>query len=78
LRGSNLFFLAWTPDSRVAFFVAEVYPDSDCGESGGTFRGYAVDTVGAKVLRVFGEKQTRAIEKECRASGKLVLQKVGK
>jgi hypothetical protein len=72
-RGNNLFFLAWTPDSKVAFLVAEVNPDSDCGKSMGTFRGYAVDAVGTKVLHIFGEEQTQAIEKECRASGKLVL-----
>jgi hypothetical protein len=72
-RGNNLFFLAWTPNSRIAFLVAEVYPTGDCGEAMGTYRGYAVDTVNAKVLRVFGESRTEAIEKQCRASGKLVL-----
>ena len=34
-RGNNLFFLDWTMDSEVGFFVAEVYPDSDCGQRDG-------------------------------------------
>ena len=72
-RGDNLYFLAWTPDSKIAFLVAEVYPTSDCGKEMGTLRGYAADTASAKVLRVFGQKQTDAIEKECRASGRLEL-----
>ena len=72
-RENNLFFPAWTPDSKVAFLVTEVYPTGDCRKEAGTFKGYSVDTASAKVLRVFGEKQTQAIEKKCRVSGALTL-----
>jgi hypothetical protein len=77
-RGNNLFFLAWTSNSKIAFLVPEVYPTSDCGEELGLYRGYAVDTTSATVLRVFDERQTQAIEKKCRASGRLLLQSIGK
>jgi hypothetical protein len=77
-RGNNLYFLAWTPDSRIAFLVAEVYPTSDCGKDMGVYTGYAVDTASAEVLRVFDERQTQAIENNCRASGNLVLQNIEK
>lgn len=72
-RGNNLFFLDWTPNSKIGFFVAQVYPTGDCGKELGLFRGYAVDLEGGTVLRVFDEKQTESIEKNCRASGRLVL-----
>jgi hypothetical protein len=72
-RGNNLFFLDWTPDSKVALFVAEVYPTGDCGKELGVYRGYAVRLQDEKILRIFGEKQTDSIEKKCRASGRLVL-----
>jgi hypothetical protein len=72
-RGNNLFFLDWTPDSKVAFFVAEVYPTGDCGKETGVFRGYAVRLRDGKILQVLGEKQTDSIEKRCRASGRLAL-----
>jgi hypothetical protein len=72
-RGNNLFFLDWTPDSKMGFFVAEVYPTSDCGKELGLFRGYAVNLKEGRVLRVFTENQTESIEKNCRASGQLVL-----
>jgi hypothetical protein len=72
-RGNNLFFLDWTPDSKVAFFVAEVYPTGDCGPDLGAYRGYAVRLQDGRILRVFGEKQTDSIEKNCRMSGRLVL-----
>jgi hypothetical protein len=72
-RGNNLFFLDWTPDSKVALFVAEVYPTGDCGKELGVYRGYAVGLQDRTILRVFGEKQTDSIEKECRASGRLAL-----
>ena len=72
-RGNNLFFLDWTPDSKVAFLVAEVYPTSDCGKELGVYRGYAVRLRDGKILRIFGEKRTDSIEKECRTFGRLVL-----
>jgi len=72
-RGNNLFFLDWTPDSKIAFLVAEVYPTGDCGRELGTYRGYAVRLRDGKIVRMFSEKQTDSIEKECRASGRLVL-----
>lgn len=71
-RGNNLFFLNWTPDSKIVFLVAEVYPSSDCGNQRGQFRGYAVSTSGA-ILRVFSEKETDRIETSCRKSGRLDL-----
>lgn len=72
-RGNNLFFLDWTLDSKVALFVAEVYPTGDCGKELGLHRGYVVRLQDRKVLRVFGEEKTDSIEKECRASGQLTL-----
>jgi hypothetical protein len=72
-RGNNLFFLDWTPDSKIGFFVAEVFPTGDCGDETGAYRGYAVRMEDGEVLRVFGEKQTYSIEKKCRASAGLVL-----
>ncbi|MFY9672916.1 MAG: hypothetical protein WB817_12285 [Terriglobales bacterium] len=72
-RGNNLFFLDWTPDSKVAFLVAEVYPTSDCGKESGVYRGYAVRLRDGKILRIFSEKETDSIEKDCHASGRLVL-----
>ncbi len=72
-RGNNLFFLDWTPDSKVALLVAEVYPTGDCGKELGVYRGYAVRLRDGKILQILGEKQTDSIEKECRASGRLVL-----
>ena len=54
-RGNNLFFLDWTMDSEVGFFVAEVHPDSDCGNEMGRFKGYAANPSGrndsARLLR---------------------------
>jgi hypothetical protein len=72
-RGNNLFFLNWAPDSKIGFFVAEVYPDSDCGNEMGQVRGYAVDLLNGTVLRVFSRKETNAIEKSCRTTGVLAL-----
>jgi len=72
-RGNNLFFLNWTPDSSRAFLVAEVFPTGDCGKETGLYRGYLVNVSDAKILRVFGVKDTAAMEKNCRTSGKLVL-----
>jgi len=72
-RGNNLFFLDWTPDSKVAFLVGEVYPTGDCGKELGVFRGYAVRVRDGKILRILGEKPTESIEKKCRTSGRLVL-----
>jgi len=72
-RGNNLFFLDWTADSKVGFFVAEVYPTSDCGREMAQFRGYAVNLRDGTILRVFTEKETDAIEKRCRKSGRLAL-----
>ncbi|SRR6266700_2591007 len=72
-RGNNLLFLGWTPDSKVAFFVAEVYPTGDCGKDLGLYRGYAVRLEDRQILHVFGEKETTSIEKTCRASGRLKL-----
>jgi hypothetical protein len=71
-RGNNLWFLGWTPDSKTGFFVAGVYPTGDCEELG-LFRGYAANLKDGTVLRVFTEKQTESIEKNCYASGRLVL-----
>ena len=72
-RGNNLFFLDWTPDSKVALFVAEVYPTGDCGKELGVYRGYVVRLQDRKILRTFGEKQTDSMEQKCRASAGLVL-----
>lgn len=72
-RGKNLFFLDWTLDSKVGFFVAEVYPTGDCGKELGVHRGYAVRLQDGKILRSFGEKQTDSIEGDCRSSGRLEL-----
>lgn len=72
-RGNNLFFLDWTPDSKVGFFVAEVYPTGDCGKDLGLYRGYAVRLEDRQILHTFGEKETKSIEKTCRASGLLEL-----
>ena len=72
-RGNNLFFLDWTPDSKVAFLVAEVYPTGDCRKELGVYRGYAVRLRDGKIVRIFDEKQTDSIEKECRTSGRLAL-----
>jgi hypothetical protein len=72
-RGNNLFYLDWTSDSKVGFFVAEVYPTGDCGKDLGVYRGYVVSLEDRRILRVFGEKETSSIEKECRASGRLVV-----
>ena len=72
-RGNNLFFLDWTSDSKVGFFVAEVYPTGDCGKQLGQYRGYALNIEDRKILRIFGEKATDSIEKTCRATGQLVL-----
>jgi len=73
-RGNNLSFLDWTPDSKVAFLVAQVYPTGDCGEQFGLFRGYAVDLKSERILRLYGETQTDAIERSCRKSRSLVLE----
>lgn len=72
-RGNNLFFLDWTPDSKVAFLVAEVYPTSDCGKELGVHRGYAVRLQDGKILQSFSEKLTDSIEKDCRTMGRLSL-----
>lgn len=72
-RGNNLYFLDWTPDSKVAFLVAEVYPTGDCGKELGVYLGYAVRLQGGKIVRIFDEKQTKSIEKQCRTLGRLVL-----
>lgn len=71
--GNNLFILDWTPNSRAVFLVAEVYPDTFCGKQMGSYEGFLADAVSGKILRRFGEKETSAIEKSCRASGTLVL-----
>jgi len=72
-RGNNLFFLDWTPDSKVALLVAEVYPTGDCGKELAVYRGYVVRLRDGKIMRILGEKQTDSVEKECRASGRLAL-----
>lgn len=72
-RGNNLFLLDWTANSRDVFFVGEVYPTSDCGSQMGFYTGFLANANSGKILRRFGEKETSAIEKSCRASGKLVL-----
>jgi hypothetical protein len=72
-RGNNLFFLDWTPDSAVAFFVAEVYPTGDCGKENGLYRGYAVRVEDGELVGVYKEKQTSSLEKSCRATGLLRL-----
>lgn len=68
---NNLFFLAWTQDSRKAFLVSEVSPTGDCGKEAGRFAGYLVDVESGQVLKRFGEKETTLIENKCRASGVL-------
>ena len=72
-RGANVFFLSWTSDSRKVFLVTEVYPTGDCGPAMGRYRGYLMDVAGGTIVRRYGEKQTSAIEKQCRASGKLPI-----
>jgi hypothetical protein len=72
-RGNNLFFLDWTPDSKVALLVAEVYPTGDCGKELAVYRGYVVRLRDGKIMRILGEKQTDSVEKQCRASGRLAL-----
>ncbi len=72
-RGNHLFFLNWTHDSPRAFLVAEVFPTGDCGKETGLYRGYLVKVSDGTILRMFGEEDTTAIEKNCRESGKLVL-----
>ncbi len=63
----------WNSGKVWPVFVAEVYPTGDCGKELGVYRGYAVSLENGKVLRVLGEKQTDAIEKKCRAAGRLLL-----
>jgi hypothetical protein len=72
-RGNNLFFLNWTTDSAIAFFVAEVYPTGDCGEENGLYRGYAVRVADGEFVGVYEEKRTDSLEKSCRATGLLRL-----
>lgn len=72
----NLFILSWTPDSRDVFLVAEVYPDTICGEQMGFYEGFLADAVSGRIVRRFDEKETAAIEESCRASGKLVIPKL--
>lgn len=72
-RGNNLFFLNWTQDSTVGFFVAEVFPTGDCGKQTGVYRGYAVRIEDGEIVGLYGEKQTSAIEKSCRKTGTLRL-----
>jgi len=72
-RGNNLFFLDWTPDSKIGFFVAEVYPTSDCGRDMGFHEGYAVNVEDGKIVRVFTQERTDIIEKSCRTFGTLLL-----
>jgi len=72
-RGNNLSFLDWTADSKVGFFVAEVYPTGECGKELGLYQGYAVRLQDGKILRVFDEKQTDSIDKSCRVAGRLVV-----
>jgi hypothetical protein len=72
-RGNNLYFLDWTANSRDVFLVGEVYPTSDCGNQMSFYEGFLANANSGKILRRFGEKETSAIEKSCRASGKLVL-----
>jgi hypothetical protein len=67
-RGDNVFMLGWTPDSRNLFVVAEVCPTSDCKEWG-LFRGYLMDAQTGTILKVFGEKETEAIEQKSRLEG---------
>ena len=72
-RGNNLSFLDWTPDSKIGFFVAEVYPTSDCGRDMGFRQGYAVNIEDGKIVRVFTQQRTDIIEKSCREFGTLLL-----
>jgi hypothetical protein len=72
-RGNNLFFLAWTNDSRRVFLVSEVFPTSDCGKEMSRFGGYLMDVDSARIIRRYSEAETTTIEKSCRTSGKLRL-----
>lgn len=75
--GANIFFLDWTPDSRNVFLVAEVPPSTLFGSHMGFYTGFLSNASSGKILRHFGEKQTSAIERSCRAGGTLVLPKAG-
>jgi hypothetical protein len=72
IRGNNLFFLGWTPDSQNVFLVTEVYPTSDCKEWS-RFAGYLMDVTTNRIIRRYSERDTTAIEKSCRASGILKI-----
>jgi hypothetical protein len=69
--GINLYFLDWTPDSRDVFLIAEVPPESYYGKNMGFYTGFLADASSGEILRRFGEKETAAIEKNCRAAGSL-------
>lgn len=71
--GINLYILDWTPDSRDVFLIAEVPPVSDYGKNMGFNTGFLADATSGEILRRFGEKETAAIEKNCRAAGSIAL-----
>lgn len=73
--GINLYILDWAPDSWDVFLVAEVPPESYYGKNMGFYMGFLADAASGKVLRQFSEKETTAIEKNCRATGSILVPK---
>jgi len=73
--GINLYFLDWTPDSRNVFLVGEVPPESYYGKNMGVYAGFLANPSSGEILRRFGEKETTAIEKSCRATGSISVPK---
>jgi hypothetical protein len=73
-RGNNLYVVGWTPDSRQALIVAEVYPASDCGKEMGLLEGYLMNVSLQKIIRRYSQDETTTITKACRASGTVEIQ----
>jgi WD40 repeat protein len=69
-RGNNIWFLGWSTDSALAFFVVQVSPTGDCGSIEGKSAGYLVDLNG-NIVAKYDEKSTDAMQASCDKSGRV-------
>jgi hypothetical protein len=71
-RGDNIEGIGWTSDSSAVFFVASVYPTSDCAPIWDKTLGYLVSLNGEIISR-YTRKEARKIRASCEDTRRAVL-----
>lgn len=71
-RGDNIEGIGWTSNSAAVFFIASVYPTSDCAPIWDKALGYLVSLNG-EIIRRYTRSEARVIRASCKKRGRALL-----